>query len=64
VTKSTLIPWDELTAEQQLRLREEYGCFLDEQPLTCSLETKIERFTNWLAEHGVAYSQDNADSRP
>lgn len=48
--------WNDLSAEQQLALREAYGHYLDSLPPTCDLETKIERFKRWLAEQGVDYS--------
>lgn len=50
-----LIPWDTLSPEEQLALRETYGRYLDTLPPTCSLETKIERFRRWLGERGIAY---------
>jgi hypothetical protein len=50
-----LRPWEELSSQEQLRLREEYGHYLDQLPPTCSLETKIERFRRWLTERGVHY---------
>jgi SNF2 family DNA or RNA helicase len=51
----TLKSWADLTAEQQLRLREEYGRYLDTLPPTCDLGTKLERFRRWLAERGVRF---------
>jgi hypothetical protein len=48
-------PWEELTAERQLALRQEYGRYLDRLPPTCSLETKIERFRRWLEQRGIVY---------
>lgn len=52
----SLTPWDALSDERQLVLRESYGHYLDTLPPTCSMETKIERFQRWLAEeHGVSY---------
>ena len=50
-----LRPWQQLSSQEQLRLREEYGHYLDRLPPTCSLQTKIERFRSWLAERGVVY---------
>jgi hypothetical protein len=49
------IPWEALSAERQLELREQYGCYLDSLPPTCSLETKIERFRHWLNQRGIFY---------
>jgi len=51
----SLRPWETLSSEQQLRLREAYGHYLDTLPPSCSMETKIERFRHWLAEQGVKY---------
>jgi hypothetical protein len=50
-----LTPWEDLSGDRQLELREEYGHYLDSLPPTCSLETKIERFRRWLRERGVGY---------
>jgi hypothetical protein len=49
------IPWEALSAERQLELREQYGRYLDSLPPTCSLETKIERFRHWLNQRGIFY---------
>lgn len=57
MTEPPLRPWEGLTPEEQLQLREAYGHYLDTLPPTCSLETKIERFRRWLAERGVDYRQ-------
>lgn len=48
-------PWESLTPERQLALREEFGRYSDGLPPTCSMETKIERFRAWLGERGVAF---------
>jgi hypothetical protein len=50
-----LKPWDSLSPDEQLRLREAYGHYLDSLPPTCFMDEKIERFRRWLAEQGVAY---------
>lgn len=52
-------PWSELDEAEQTALRSEYQAELDKLPPTCSLETKMERFTGWLAERGVAFSMDD-----
>jgi hypothetical protein len=49
------VPWEALSAERQLKLREQYGRYLDSLPPTCSLETKIERFRHWLNQRGILY---------
>lgn len=51
-----LTPWEQLSGERQSELRIEYGHYLDTLPTTCSLETKIERFRNWLHELGIRYA--------
>jgi hypothetical protein len=50
-----LISWNQLSSERQTELRIEYGHFLDSLPPTCSLETRIERFSRWLQERGIRY---------
>ena len=52
-------PWTDLTLEEQTRLRQDYQEVLDRNPRTCSLQEKIDRFTQWLADHGVAFSADH-----
>ena len=54
-TSTDLIPWESLSQEAQLALRERYGHYLDNLPPICSLESKIARFKHWLEEQGVAY---------
>ena len=56
LSSSDLIPWKDLTHEEQIVLREKYGHYLDNLPPTCSLESKIARFQYWLEVQGVAYS--------
>jgi hypothetical protein len=51
--------WHDLSAEEQLALREAYGHYLDSLPPTCDLTNKIERFRHWLAERGVDYPIDS-----
>jgi len=48
-----LRPWDALPADEQLRLREAYGHYLDTLPPTCDLRTKQQQFQDWLAGQGV-----------
>ena len=48
--------WNDLSQDEQLAVREEYGHYLDSLPPTCSMETKIERFRTWLRERkGIEY---------
>ncbi|MES9960163.1 MAG: hypothetical protein ABW089_07005 [Sedimenticola sp.] len=51
--------WNDIPHQEQLRLREEYGHYLDQLPPTCDLGVKIERFRQWLAEHGIHYEADS-----
>jgi hypothetical protein len=50
-----LTPWESLSMDRQLELRDAYGHYLDSLPPTCSMETKIERFRRWLEEQGIVY---------
>lgn len=60
---TTLRPWADLSADEQLTLRRDYQAELDSQPLTCSLDEKMARFSNWLAERGVGFSVDDLKRR-
>jgi hypothetical protein len=53
---SSTVPWEQLSKEQQTQLRIEYGYYIDQLPPTCSLESKIERFRNWLAGRNIVYT--------
>lgn len=56
-TNLNLRAWNDVSTEEQIAVRVEYGHYLDSLPPTCSMETKIERFKNWLREHkGIEYS--------
>ena len=49
--------WSALTPEEQTALRIEFGHVQDSLPPTCSMDTKTERFRQWLAtEKRVRYS--------
>ncbi|MCB1355997.1 MAG: hypothetical protein KDK53_05695 [Maritimibacter sp.] len=48
--------WAELTAAEQLALREAYQAHLDTLPPTCSMDDKVTAFANWLADRDVAFS--------
>jgi hypothetical protein len=50
--------WNELDKDQQTRLLIEYGHYLDTLPPTCSLQTKNERFAQWLAQKQIFYIVD------
>lgn len=55
-------PWATLTPDEQLKLREDYNSSPDCLTGTCSLEAKMARFTDWLAERGVEFTE--ADLHP
>jgi hypothetical protein len=50
--------WHALQEAEQTELRIAFGRWLDGLPPTCSLETKVERFRQWLAERGIDYRDD------
>lgn len=50
-----LVSWDTLSSDMRVKLREEYGYYLETLPPTCSLETKVEQFRRWLEKKGIAY---------
>jgi hypothetical protein len=55
---STLRDGNSLDTDEQTAISIEYGRYLDSLQPTCSLETKIERFRNWLCEHkGIDYRE-------
>lgn len=56
-TVQGLRSWADLTPAEQLRLREEYGRYLDALPRTCDLGVKLDRFRAWLAERGVRFDE-------
>jgi hypothetical protein len=54
-----LRPWSTLDSDEQTALRGAYQVELDKEPPTCSMDTKVERFANWLAARGVSFSMDD-----
>ena len=62
-TENDLTPWADLDAEARLALQRDYQTELDTQPLTCSLDEKMARFTAWLAERGVSFSMEDLRRR-
>ena len=60
---ATLTSWSDLPEARQQELLAAYQAELDAQPPTCSLETKVVRFANWLAGQGVAFSKDDLVKR-
>lgn len=57
VAPDQLRPWRSLTSEEQTALQIAYQQALDREPPTCSLDTKIERFSRWLAKRGVEFGK-------
>lgn len=55
--------WAELTADEQLALREAYQVHLDTLPPTCSMDDKVTAFANWLATRDVAFSLKDVSRR-
>ena len=50
--------WNRLKREEQLRLREAFGHYLDTLPPACSLDMKIARFQDWLSRKGIQYGHE------
>ena len=48
-----MIEWECLERDEQIKLREEFGYYLDTLPPTCSLDMKIARFKEWLSQKGI-----------
>lgn len=55
--------WNDLTADEQLRLRLDYQAHLDSLPPTCSLDDKVTAFAKWLAERDVHFSIDDVSRK-
>lgn len=47
--------WKYLERDEQIRLREAFGHYLDTLPPSCSLDMKIARFDDWLRQQGICY---------
>ena len=47
--------WSLLDQGRQLALREAFGRYLDGLPPTCSMDTKVARFRDWLARQGIDF---------
>lgn len=45
--------WEDLDRDEQIRLREAFGYYLDSLPPTCSLDMKIAQFKAWLSEQNI-----------
>lgn len=63
MTENELTPWSSLDSDAQTKLRMAHQEWLDSQPPTCSLDTKMERFVHWLAERGVSFEPER-DLKP
>ncbi len=50
--------WRHLERDEQIRLREAFGHYLDTLPPSCSLDMKIARFQEWLSRRGIRYEQE------
>ncbi len=53
------IDWESLGREDQIKLREAYGHYLDTLPPTCSLDMKIARFKEWLGRQGIRFEMED-----
>ena len=53
--------WKYLERDEQVRLREAFGHYLDSLPPSRSLDMKIARFDDWLRLQGISYQ---AKERP
>ena len=51
--------WQDLNEDEQLQLRESFGHYLDSLPPTCSMESKIARFQQWLAQREIVFEQSD-----
>ena len=51
--------WQDLNTDEQLQLREAFGRYLDSLPPTCSMESKIARFQQWLAQREILFEQSD-----
>jgi hypothetical protein len=50
-----MIDWERLDRQEQVKLREAFGHYLDTLPPSCSLDMKIARFQEWLSLKGIQY---------
>ena len=55
--------WSDLSEDEQLDLRMAYDRASGTVPGTCSIDQKIQRFTDWLAGQGVSYSAEDLPAR-
>ena len=64
MSEGTLKPWRELEEGEQLRLQEGFGRYLDANPafMTCSFDSKMKRFQDWLGEQGISFTQKDLEA--
>ena len=55
--------WSDLSGEDQLALRMAYDAATGTLPGTCSLDEKIQRFSDWLAGQGVVFGAEDMPRR-
>ena len=55
--------WSDLSEDEQLALRMAYDRATGTLPGTCSIDQKIQRFTDWLADQGVSYRTEDLPAR-
>ncbi len=55
--------WSDLSPEDQFSLRLDYDKEAGTLPGTCSLDQKIQRFSDWLAGRGVRFSEEDLPRR-
>ncbi len=51
--------WQDLSPEEPLQLREAFGRYLDSLPPTCSMESKVARFRQWLAQRDLLFEKSD-----
>jgi hypothetical protein len=57
-----MIDWERLDRQEQVKLREAFGHYLDTLPPSCSLDMKIARFQEWLSRKGIHYKEQIRES--
>jgi hypothetical protein len=54
-----IIEWESLNKEEQIKLRDAFGHYLDNLPPSCSLDMKIAHFKEWLHQRGITMDTDH-----
>lgn len=52
-----MIEWERLDKQEQVRLRDAFGHYLDTLPPSCSLDMQSARFQEWLSQKGIRYRE-------